>query len=116
MKVNVFLTSLCILITVLISYLVFYVAEGGENDVLCGIVSGICIAATLVPMMGIQYESGRQGINIRIFSALFFFIFLISQFCFAAFGVGELYYIVSNGILLIIYMALFYKMQGIKNV
>lgn len=116
MKVNVFLTLLSILVVTLIGYLVFNVAEGDENDVLCGIVGCICFGVTLVPVMGIQYEAGRQGVNIRIFSTLFFIVFLISHFSFAAFGVREPYYIVTNGILLIIYMALFYKMQGIKDV
>ncbi|MGM9856903.1 MAG: hypothetical protein ACI30Y_03770 [Candidatus Limisoma sp.] len=66
--------------------------------------------------MGLQYETGRLGVNIRIISSLFFTIFAISHFCFAGFGVKMPYYIIVNGIMLMIYLAIFYKMQGIKNI
>lgn len=100
----------------LVGYLAYNVASGEENDMVCGIGSSICFAATLIPTMGIQYESGRLGTNIRMFSALFFILFAISHFCFAGFGVKMPYYIIVNGIMLMIYLAIFYKMQGVKDV
>lgn len=99
-----------------VGYLAYNVACGDENDMVCGIGSGICFAATLIPTMGIQYESGRLGLNIRIFSTIFFIFFAISHFCFAGFGVKMPYYIIVNGIMLMIYLAIFYKMQSVKDV
>ena len=90
--------------------------ESEENDVICGISSGICFATTLIPIIGIQYESGRLGTNIRMFSALFFIVFAISHFSYAGFGVKMPYYIIVNGIMLMIYLAIFYKMQSIKDI
>ena len=104
------------MLSTLVGYLAYNVASGEENDMVCGISSGICLATTLIPTIGIQYESGRLGTNIRVFSALFFILFAISHFCFAGFGVKMPYYIIVNGIMLMIYLAIFYKMQGVKDV
>lgn len=104
------------MLATLVGYLAYNVASGEENDMVFGIGSGICFAATLIPIMGLQYESGRLGTNIRVFSALFFIVFAISHFCFAGFGVKMPYYIIVNGIMLMIYLAIFYKMQGVTDI
>ena len=115
MKANVFLTLISILLSTLFGYLVYNVASVDENDVICGIASGVCFAATLVPVIGLQYASGRLGVNIRVFSSIFCIVFIISHFCFAIFGVIMPYYLIVNGVLLLIYLAIFYKFQGIRN-
>lgn len=116
MKTNIFLTIISVALATLIGYLAFNVAEGKENDVVCGIGSTICFIGTLVPTIGLQYESVRLGVNIRVISAVFFLFFLISHFCFAAFEIEIPYYIVINGLLLVVYFAIFYKMSQLKNV
>lgn len=116
MKVNIFLTTLSVMLALLIGYLAFNIAEGKENDILCGIGSFICLTATLVPIIGLRYESSRLGTNIRVFSSLFFLIFLISNCCFAGFGINLPYYIITHGILLIIFLALLYELQNIKSI
>lgn len=116
MKANLFLTFISVMLAALLGYLAFNVANGEENDVICGIGSCICFAANLIPVIGLQYESGRLSVNIRVFSAIFFVLFVISHFCFAGFGVKMPYYIIVNGIMLMIYLAIFYKIQGVKNI
>lgn len=116
MKANIFLILISIVLATLVGYLAYNVASGDENDMICGISSGICFATTLIPTIGIQYESGRLGTNIRMFSALFFIVFAISHFSYAGFGVKMPYYIIVNGIMLMIYLAIFYKIQRVKNV
>lgn len=116
MKVNIFLTSISIALAALVGYLAFNIASGDENDVVCGIGSAICFAITLIPTMGLQYKSGRLGVNIRILSVIFFIIFAISHFCFAGFGVKMPYYIIVNGIMLMIYLAIFYRIQDVKDI
>ena len=58
MKTNTFLTIISIVLAALVGYLAFHVASGKENDIVCGMYSTICFAATLVPAMGLEYESG----------------------------------------------------------
>ena len=109
MKTNIFLTIISILLASLIGYLAFSITEGKDNDILCGIGTSLCLFTTLMPAIGLQYEDGRLGTNIKVFSSLFFMIFLISNFCFAGFGVNMPLYIIVNGIMVIIYLAIVYK-------
>lgn len=115
MKINIFLSFIGIALALLIGYLAYYLADDQENNIICGIGSTICFIATLIPSIGINYESSRLGTNVRVFSALFFILFLVSHFTFAGFGVIMPYYLICNAILLIIYLAIFYKIIGIKN-
>ena len=116
MKANLFLTFISVMLAALLGYLAFTAANGKDNDVICGIGSCICFAATLIPTMGLQYESVRLSVNIRVFSSIFFVLFVIIHFCYAGFGVKMPYYIIVNGIMLMIYLAFFYKMLGVKNI
>lgn len=116
MKANVFMTVIAVLLGALLGYWAYDVAEGEPNDVMCGIATAVCLAATLIPTMGLRYGSRRMGVNIRLVSAMFFVLFLVSHFLFAAFGVRMPYYLLVNGLLLLVYLAVFYKMQGIKDV
>ena len=104
------------MLATLVGYFAYNVACEDENNMVCGIGSGVCFAVTLIPTMGLQYESVRLGANIRVLSVLFFIVFAISHFCFAGFGVKMPYYIIVNGIMLMIYLAIFYKMQSVKDV
>lgn len=116
MKLNIFLTIISVSFATLLGYWAFDIANGDENDIACGIGSSICFIACLIPAMGLQYDSSRIGTNIRVFAALFFVIFAISHFCFAGFGVKMPYYIIINGLLLLIYLAILYKMINVENI
>lgn len=115
MKVNPFLTIISVILSALIGYLAFNVAEGDNNDIVCGIGSSICFAVTLIPAIGLRYASARLSVNIRVLSFMSFVVFAISHFSFAGLGVKMPYYVIVNGILLMVYLAIFYKMQGIKD-
>ncbi len=112
MRPNLFLTTITLLLTALISYLAYSVAKGQENDVICGIGSVICLFATLSPLIGLKYDSARIGMNIRIQSSLFLLVFIMSHACFIYWGIRMPYYIIINGILLVIFLAIFYKLIG----
>ena len=116
MKANVFLTMISVILTLFIGYLAYTIAVDKANDSLYGVGTFLCLIATLVPTIGLQYESGRMGTNIRVYSALFFIIFLISNFCFASFVINVPYYIITNGIMLVIFLAIFYKMQNNNSI
>lgn len=116
MKANIFLTVIAVLLSALLGYFAYYIAEGAANDMLCGIGSTLCFAAALIPAMGLQYENGRSGVNVRLMSVLFFVIFFIGQFSFAAHGVRMPYYLIVNGAFLLIYLAVLYKMSGVNDI
>lgn len=116
MKANLFLTVIAVLLGALLGYFAYSVACGAEGDLLCGIGSSLCFIATLVPIMGLQYDDERLGVNIRLMSLLFFIVFVISHFMFASHGVKMPLYIIVNGIILLVELAVVYKMTGIKQV
>ena len=116
MKLNFFLSFLSLMLALLLAYWVYDVAEADENSMLCGIGSALCFCSTMFPVFGLHYETARLGTKIRILAVLFFVLFLISHFCFAGFGVKMPYYVIVNGIILIIFLAIMYKLINIKDV
>ena len=116
MKANVFLTIISVILALLIGFLAYTIAEDKANDSLCGVGTSLCLIAALIPTIRLQYESGRMGTNIRVYSALFFIIFLISNFCFASFVINVPYYIITNGIMLVIFLTIFHKMQNNNSI
>lgn len=115
MKINVFLLFVSIAISTLLGYWIYDIVRGHENEVICGILSFVCIFITLMPFIGLQYSNARVGVNVRILSCLFLVIFLISHFCFAIFGIIMPSYLIVNSVLLLIYLTLFYKLQDTSN-
>lgn len=115
MRINTVLTIIAIAMAILIGYLTFSIAEGEKNDIVCGITSTICFTAVLIPIVGLQYDSSKLGINIKIMSVIFLVVFLISHFSFAAICIRMPYYIIINGILLLIYIVILDRMNRIKN-
>lgn len=111
MKANIFLSCISVLLALLLAYWTFSIAKGQENDIVCGVCSGVCFVATLLPMLAIRYDSGRQTTNLRILSMLFFVVFLISHFCFASLGIRMPYYVIVNGLVLLIFIALLYTIS-----
>lgn len=115
MKLNIILTIIAALVVGLLVYWVHTVIQASDAVDIMTYGSGVCFLVTLLPIVGVEYESARLGINIRIVSILFFVAFLISQFCFANFASDIPLYIITNGLILVIFLLVFYKMQSIKN-
>lgn len=116
MKVNIFLTILALFISAFFGSFIYMIAEQPDYDVLCGVCSGVTSFATIFPYMGLQYESERLGINIRVFCVLFLLIFTAVNLYYAYTIVVMPYYTTFNGILLIIYLAIVYKLINIKDI
>ncbi len=108
MKVNIVYACIGVLIALLLAYWVFDIAKGSENDVICGVGSAVCFMGTLIPMLGIGHQSSRISVNLRILSAVFFFLFIVSHFCFALFGVHMPYYVIVNALALLVFIAIYY--------
>jgi len=111
MKVSIFYLCIGTLIALLLAYWVFSVAEGDKNDTISGICSAVCFLGTLIPLFGIGHKSSRVAINLRVLSASFFVLFVISHFCFAAFGVRMPHYVIVNALVLLFYMAIYYNIS-----
>lgn len=116
MKCNVFPAIIAVVIACLLAYLAYTIAEGNENDAMCGIVSFACFASTLVPALALRTESSRLNVNIRIAAVTFFFAVFASNVAFAATAIAMPYYIIVHGLLLTIFAATMYKFFNIKDI
>lgn len=116
MKINIVTAILAVLIAGLIAYMVYYIASGHENDILCGILSFVCLASTLIPMVSLRHEEKRLTVNLKVISSLGFIILFLLNLGFATFGVVMPYYLVIVGVLLIVYVLAYYKLSRIKNI
>lgn len=116
MKFSPILSLISAVIAALLAYLMNYIAGDGQHAMLCTIGSFVCFFSTLMPMMGVSSESERLQANIKVMSTIFMVLFAISNIFFAYKGYDSPLYIILNGILLLIYLAIFYKMQNIKDI
>lgn len=114
MKLKAFPLALSIALAGLLGYFIYYITKSADYDLLWGIGATICFAITAIPILGLQYESARQGLNLKILSGVFLIAFVISHICFARLGADVAYYIIVNGCLMIAYLALFYKISSLQ--
>lgn len=116
MKINFFVAAICLIAAVLLGYLTYSIAHGDEYDVLCGITSGLCFFSALVPMLAIKSYDSKIKTNLNAVCSLFFFFFLAINICFASLGVVIPYYIILNGLLLLVMVLIIYKIITLKKI
>ncbi len=114
MKIKTIPAIIAIAISLLISY-GLYNFHIGENKVLISIGSFIFFAFTLLFAIGISFELSRSSINISFLSWIFFFIALVSNLIFNFLVFSLPIYIVINGILLLIFVLIFYSIYKAKQ-
>ena len=73
------------------------------------------LAGTLIPCIGVSYESGRNAINFRIASGLFFVIGLLINSVFAVLDAGQTAYIIISATAFLIYVAAGNAVYGAKQ-
>ncbi len=116
MKWNIFLTIICILLSVLDAYWIYNLAAEHEYAQVITIESGICFATSLVPLIALDYKAPRVGINIRVASGLCFLTFQIIHIVFAIAKLELPYFITINGALLLLFVAFMYKFSRKEEV
>ena len=111
MKINLVQTIIAIAVSGLIAY-GLYNFHDGENQILLSVGSFVFLSVTLALSIGVSFEQSRTTTNIRVVSGIFFAVALISNLIFQLLEVfPEPSYIITNGILLLIYVliAVFHK-------
>jgi len=103
MKINFVQTIIAIAVSLLIAY-GLYSFHSSENKILLSAGGFVFLTTTLVLAIGTNFEYPRTTTNIRVVSVIFFAIALISNliFTFISFSVPS--YIVTNGLLLLLFI------------
>ena len=113
MKVNLLQTIIAIAVSLLIAY-GLYSFHGSENKLLLSAGCFVFLAVTLVITIGVNFELRRTTTNVKVVSGIFFVIALISNLVFTFVGFLVPIYIITNGILLLIFVLIAYSINKAK--
>jgi hypothetical protein len=114
MKFNFIQIVIALSVCLLISY-GFYNFCNPENKLLVSIGSFLFIGSTLVLSLGVRFELPRTTTVIRTLSGVYFIVALLSNFIFSITRFSDSTYIILNGILLLSYISILYKIVLAKQ-
>lgn len=114
MKINFVQTIIAIALSLLIAY-GLYSFHDSENKILLSAGSFVFLATTLILTIGTSFQLPRTTTNVRVVSGIFFAVALISNliFTFVAFSVPS--YVITNGILLLVFILIAYSIYKAKQ-
>lgn len=114
MKINFVQTIIAIALSLLIAY-GLYSFHDSENKILLSAGSFVFLATTLILTIGTSFQLPRTTTNVRVVSGIFFAVALISNliFTFVAFSVPS--YVITNGILLLVFILIAYSINKAKQ-
>ncbi|MEJ6736431.1 MAG: hypothetical protein QNK84_05295 [Flavobacteriales bacterium] len=114
MKLNFVQTIIAIVLSILIAY-GLYSFHASENKMLLSLGSFIFLATTLIITIGVNFEQSRTTTNVRVVSGIFFIIAFASNLIFSFFTFSPPSYIITNGILLLIFILISYSINKAKQ-
>jgi hypothetical protein len=114
MKLNFVPTIIAIALSALIAY-GLYSFHDSENKILLSLGSFVFLVTTLVIAIGVNFEQPRTTTNIRVVSGIFFVIALASNLIFSFFTFSTPSYLITNGILLLIFALIAYSINKAKQ-
>lgn len=114
MKINFVQTIIAIAVSLLIAY-GLYSFHDSENKILLSAGSFLFLATTLVLTIGTSFQLPRTTTNVRVVSGIFFAVALISNliFTFISFSIPS--YVITNGILLLVFILIAYSINKAKQ-
>lgn len=69
-----------------------------------GVGAFVFLSSTLAVAIGFDFDGARAGVNLKVVSFLFFFAGLLLNLVFALFAVSQATYVISCGILFLLYL------------
>ena len=102
MKINFVQTIIAVALSSLIAYGLYSFHES-ENKIVLSLGSFVFLATTLLITIGVNFEQSRTTTNVRVVSGIFFVIALSSNLIFSFFKFSTPSYVITNGILLLIF-------------
>lgn len=109
MKVNPILTAIAVLLSCVLTYMVYSLCHDEEEykALLC-VCSFLSFASTLSVAMGVSFLNTRANVNIKITSLLCAVILFISNISFALIGVNESALVIITALVLLVFLLLVY--------
>lgn len=118
MKVSLFPAVLSLIVAIMLAWLVYDIAydEHSKLDIYVAIGTAISVILTLGTAMAIKLEKAKVGLNLRVWSGLMFVVMVISNLCYARFGVKMPWYVVVTACLLVIYLGIARSISKVDEV
>jgi len=114
MKINFVQTIIAIAVSLLIAYGLYSFHES-ENKILLSAGSFVFLAVTLIITIGASFELPRTTTNVKVVSGIFFAIALISNIVFTFVTFSVPLYVITNGILLLVFILIAYSINKAKQ-
>lgn len=118
MKISIFPAVLSLVVAAALAWLAYDIAYDEQSDLDIYVAIGTVVSAvlTLGAAMAIKMENIKVGVNLKVWSALMFIVMLISNFCFAGFGVKMPWYVVITVCLLVLHVGVAMNIASAKDV
>jgi hypothetical protein len=110
MKINFVQSIIAIALSLLIAY-GLYNFHNGENKMLLSVGCFVFLFATLLITIGASFELPRTTANVKVVSGIFFVIALISNLVFTFIIFTPPIYVITNGILLLVFILIAYSIN-----
>lgn len=98
-------------IAALLTYCLYICTNKEANVAFFTTGNAVLLLVTLFGTMGFTIESKRMLIMMRVVSIIFFLLMFISCMIFCIIGVSNPPYIITNGLLLLIYILILYNIS-----
>lgn len=115
MKVNI-IPSLIVLIAATLFAFLFYTLADAEEQMhkvlaISGFISiGICLECGI----GLSFKDSHHTVNSFATSIFFLIVFIVEHCCFAVWGTSREWLIITSGLLLVLYLLVYYGISKSK--
>ncbi len=110
MKINTVFLIIVFATSLLLGFFIYNISKCPTNALALGIGSAICFFLTLIPAAAISVEDSRIQANLKVLSWIGVIILLIINLIFALTNSNITYYIITNGLLLLGFIAVAYSL------
>lgn len=113
MKINLVNFLIAVLVSAILAYALWNFGGDLKNYVAVG--AFVFFAGTLVPTIGGSFELSRNGINLRVTSAVFFVLGLVINCMFSLITFSATAYIVISAIAFLLYILVANAVYGVRQ-
>lgn len=115
MKINIIPTVITLAAAALLAYLFYTLSSAEEQMLKALVVSGfVSVAICLECGIGISPKDAHHKMNTSAVSILFLLLFVIEHCCFAIWGTSMAWLIITTGLMLVIYLLIYYGISKTK--
>ena len=115
MKINIIPTIIMLIISALLASLFYLLSDAGQ-DMLKALAASafVTIGFSLVCGFGISFKDSHHTANTVATSLFFCFLFIVEHCCFAIWGTSRAWLLVTSGLMLAIYLLIYYGISKTK--